>query len=1487
MSIVPENSDIKNLIDLFFSQPNILLRHLYSSYHQFIQEIIPDILENDPNSFYEDIEKNKVYTHGFICKNIRIRPVTFQNNKSKIVFPKDARKNHLNYFSTIDVDIEQYVDEYNLLTNEKNRKIVHRCGENEAISVANIPIMVGSKFCSTKIKKDLHGECKYDHGGYFIVNGQEKIVISIERMIDNKPLVFKKKSKDGDIFTTQINSRVSDWSDNLQIMTIKEQKDKRDGINILVISTSQIHDVPLVIFLRALGLESDRDIIANCCYSLDDINMINLIKSSIDKAYDSEGNFIRTKEQAMQYLMTQVKRKVYDRDPEIGAIQKKLYLEKIISKDILPHLGDDQALKIRFIGRMVNKMFKVMLGRQEPDDRDNLDVKRVEPVGVSLGQLFRQNWKRMLNKIGIQFRKKGSPNDKPINVISFLKSNEIEQGIKKALSTGIWGVNATKKGIPQALSRDSWFRALSLCRKITSPQTSQASGTITELREVNNLQYQFLCPAETPEGQSIGIVKSLAMTATVTTQNLSQKEVIDDIIDDFGKCIHPYDVDGIELGHYGKVIINGAWLYITKDIGVLFKTLKTKRRQGIIDRFTTFCLDYQNKELNIFYDGGRLIRPVLIVDDMKTNFTKEVINEINRQKSKKNQRKSWDSLLNKFQNLIEYEDIETTKYLLIAGSQDDLDNSESNYKRKVNYKNIDKVNRYGDYRFLRYTHCDIHPYLMLGLSVSTIPFSNHNYGNRDIIYFSHANQAFGIFLTNYKDRMDASQMLYHPQKPLVTTWGTYITDTDVLGIGENAIVAIACYSGYNQEDSVIVNESAVKRGLFRGEVLRKYSSEIEKNPSTSQNDIFTKPDPNKTTGYHGNYDNLNDDGYAPEETEITSGDIIIGKISPINPTGDNNKVYKDNSIMYENNADGVVDRVYTDTYNSEGYNMYSMRVRSEREPIIGDKFCLTPDHEVLTMNGWKNINEITFDDEVCCLDRDQNIYYSRPLKLWEFDHSGEMYSINTENVNMITTMNHKMYVRKYDSSDYSLIEAKDIYGKRVSFKKNGNNANKDIITFKIPNTNHGYSMDDLLIFIGNLYGNGFLVDAASYKIGFYMWKSEHIEELYRACNNMNIVLCEEYNVRHSYVRHYVQSRELYNYFSTIFDNDIRSLPRWVFKLSNRQTELLYTRLLQFNCYQTKTLINETKHLALHCGMYTNNYSVKTNNIDYQPEINVDGQDDEIISYTGKVYCIEVPDHVFYIRRNGIPVWTGNSNREGQKGTVGILLPQKDMPFTEEGIVPDIIMNPHSIPTRMTVGQIIECMASKISANTGEFFDGTPFNNFDVTELPKILKKLGYDEYGCETMYCGMTGEKIQAKIFIGPTYYLRLRHMVLDKIFARATGSKQPLTRQPQEGRTKGGGLKIGTMENDSIIAHGTMQFGKECMMEKSDIAKFYICDLCGRFASKAFDKNYYECTGCKNSSDISAVTMPYACKLMFQELASINIQPKIITKKSKYKANL
>jgi len=237
-----------------------------------------------------------------------------------------------------------------------------------------------------------------------------------------------------------------------------------------------------------------------------------------------------------------------------------------------------------------------------------------------------------------------------------------------------------------------------------------------------------------------------------------------------------------------------------------------------------------------------------------------------------------------------------------------------------------------------------------------------------------------------------------------------------------------------------------------------------------------------------------------------------------------------------------------------------------------------------------------------------------------------------------------------------------------------------------------------------------------------------------------------------------------------------------------------------------------------------------------------------------------------------------SSRHGQKGTIGMTYRQEDMPFSKEGITPDIIVNPHAIPSRMTVGQLLECIMGKSASLIGARGDATPFTGPGVEQLADILESYGMERYGNEILYNGRTGEMIHTEIFIGPTFYQRLKHMVQDKVHSR--GSSGPivmLTRQPAEGRARNGGLRFGEMERDAIVAHGASCFLKERMIDVSDNYRVFVCKKCGLFCVANPERNIYKCTTCKNQVDIIQSRIPYSMKLLLQELMTMGIAPRMI----------
>jgi DNA-directed RNA polymerase II subunit RPB2 len=375
---------------------------------------------------------------------------------------------------------------------------------------------------------------------------------------------------------------------------------------------------------------------------------------------------------------------------------------------------------------------------------------------------------------------------------------------------------------------------------------------------------------------------------------------------------------------------------------------------------------------------------------------------------------------------------------------------------------------------------------------------------------------------------------------------------------------------------------------------------------------------------------------------------------------------------------------------------------------------------------------------------------------------------------------------------------------------------------------------------------------------------------------------------------------------------MKIFPDYIWTLSRRQSNLLLYVISGDNDIikvNNELLADELTRLAVHCGYSAtvqltgesgniNVFNVivhKTGNQPIKPAkvwYDVLNHWEYKTHYNGKVYCVEMPSsHTYYMREtpNSPPMLVGNSSKAGQKSTVGLVIDEKDMPFTKNGLRPDIILNPHAIPSRMTIAQLKETIMGKVLLELGLFGDGTSFGNMSIRTIINELQRIGYESYGNEVMYDGLTGEQLEANIFIGPTYYMRLKHMVNDKVHSRSTGAVTGLTRQACEGRSSNGGLRVGEMEKDTLLSHGMSNFLRDRFYGCADKFEIYVCNKCGMnsiYNDSSIPKNnkcggdinVHLCKTCNNTTDFSRVQIPFACKLLFQELQAINVVPRIIT---------
>jgi intein/homing endonuclease len=1019
------------------------------------------------------------------------------------------------------------------------------------------------------------------------------------------------------------------------------------------------------------------------------------------------------------------------------------------------------------------------------------------------------------------------------------------------------------------------------------------------------------CPVESPEGQTIGIVKNISYMGHITIPSHSKflHELVEPHIDQISA-----ELPTTFYHNKVKVFINGAWVGVAKPTEEikLYQMIKRQKITNVINIYTSVIFDYDKMEIRICNDGGRLTRPLLRMND-RGNRILITDDDIARLDEKE---LTWNDLIiggsSIKEPVIEYIDPEEQNYSMIYLAQ--------------------RANPSSQHPLFRYTHSEIHPSTIFGVLASSIPFPEHNQAPRNIYQCCMNKQALGIYSTQYKERMDkTAYILNYPMRPLVSTRLNDFIGLNKLPSGAQIHVAIMSYTGYNQEDSILINQGSIDRGLFMATIY--HTEKDEDKTVVGDKVIRCIPDKTKTKGvkFFGSYAKLDDNGFISENTKVENHDIIMGKIIPIKENrNDPTKVikYEDQSRSIRTTEDTYIDKNIMGR-NGEGYPFAKTRLRILRKPVLGDKFaCALPTQEVLTDHGWVQIQHIDISvHKVATLDKGGCLIYEHPVNKFEYDFNGELYSVKNKQIELVCTLNHRLWIKTRHGKKFEFKEARDVMGKMVRFQKIMPNAMPDIPLLRLGDRE--YKMDDWLQFLGMFIADGSTNSGAVYVSGF---KPRKVEFTTGYLNRLDIKF--KYNADYgNFSINRGPYPEIYEHFNALsVGAGNKELPDYVWKLSQRQSRILLLAMLEgdgckqtykssdasetsFSRYMTISakLANDVSRLAVHCGWaaiikvkaeatteriqgtYVGHYGkragqtltiTRTNQTFYavsiitsqtSPWINkkVNASNEEkLIPYVGKVYCIEVPSsNLYYCRESQIlpGLLIGNS-KSGQKGTVGNIIPEEDMPYTKDGLRPDLILNPHAIPSRMTIAQLKETLLAKILVQLGMFGDGTAFGDLTVKTIIDELLKHGYESCGNEIMYNGMNGEQIETSVFIGPTYYQRLKHMTNDKQHSRSIGPMVNLTRQPAEGRSRDGGFRLGEMERDVMIAHGITNFLRERFYDSSDGFSVFICQKCGIICTST------ECKTCNNELEIEKVNIPYSLKLMMQEIQTLNIGTRFIT---------
>ena len=1232
------------LTDKYFTEnPNNLVAHHIESYNDFFSTGINRIFrENNPIRFIDresmesesNVEQNEcmLYLGGKDGSKIYFgKPIIYDDKHTHYMYPNDARLRNMTYGMTIhydvDVDFIFYVEEDGKTVKKETTTVL------EKIYLGRFPIMLQSKYCilnglSKEVRFNM-GECRNDYGGYFIIDGKEKLIIPQETFADN--MLYIRKYKEDDVYShsAEIKSVSEDASKPIRTTSVKIVAPSTTYTNnqIVVDVPNVKKPIPLFILMRALGVESDKDIIKTCLLKIEDEegNQSEYVDLFIPSVHDA--NNIFDQQTALRYIKTFTKR---------GTISDVI---EILSDYFLPHIGEMNFLeKAYFLGYMVNRLLKVYTNQEKPTDRDNYKFKRVELTGTLLYDLFREYYliqKRAIaqkideeyyfhsgeyktkeeakeaKKMGKTEREKMENKYKhnftnliETNFKTFFKDLDVEKGFKKAFK-GNWGAQTHTKrlGVVQDLNRLSWYTFISQLRKLKLPMDS--SSKIVRPRLLNNSQYGFIDPVDI-DGGNIGLDKTLAICTHITSGS-SAHPIIKWLRGNthmkiLTECTPEY------LNASSKIFVNGNWVGVIDSPLELVNMMKLYRRNGIFPVFTSVSFDYEHNEIHIYTDSGRLTRPIYYIDEDGPSYNREKVLQ-----NFENGRITWNQIITGFGEKTDPQfSIHSNKLYDLQELYPNLQDANERRIRdilKMEKSVIDYIDTSEeetaliaaadeDYRKNKYyTHIEINPSFMFGVMGNLIIYPENNPLARNAFSCSQSRQAVSMYHSNYPVRIDKmGVVLNYGQTPLIKSRYLEYINNEEQPYGINAIVAIACYSGYNVEDAILINEGSLKRGMFRTTYYSMYEAHEESSNVTGMTSSkFANIQKNTVTGLKPGYDYslLDDYGMIRENTPLHDKMVLIGKIIN-NP--EKKDVWIDDSVTPKKGQLGFVDKVFM-TEGEEGYNIAKVRVREERIPSIGDKMA---------------------------------------------------------------------------------------------------------------------------------------------------------------------------------------------------------------------------------------------------------------------------------------------------------------SRAGQKGTIGLIIPEQDMPFTADGIRPDLIINPHAIPSRMTIGQIIECLFGKMCVNYGGFGDCTAFQvKGDHSQMyGKMLSKAGFHSSGNQILYNGMTGQQLQSDIFIGPTYYMRLKHMVKDKINYRARGPNTMLTRQPVQGRANDGGLRIGEMERDGVMAHGMSYFLNESFLVRSDEYYIAVCNKTGSIAIYNEAKNLFlspfadgpidfhvnpdKTLNIKNISrfgrSFSILRVPYSFKLLMQELQTMNVQMRIIT---------
>ncbi|XP_004501385.1 DNA-directed RNA polymerases IV and V subunit 2-like [Cicer arietinum] len=827
------------------------------------------------------------------------------NTQEMKMLPRHARLQRMTYASKMKVNVQVQVYIPKKVRSDKfktgkeeyiDREII--MDENREITIGRLPVMVKSDLCwMNGVEK---GDCEFDHGGYFLIKGAEKIFIAQEQIflkrlwVTNVPywaVAYKSQMKR--------NRMVVKLVENTTVEGIK------NGEKVLTVYFLSV-EIPVWLLFFALGVTSDKQIVDLIDYGEGDGRIQNILFASIREADEKCEQFRRGKN-ALLYIEERVKGVQFP-PPES--------IDECLNMYVFPNIKGLNR-KARYLAYMVKVLLLAYTGRRKTDNRDDFRNKRLELAGELLERELKVHIAHARKRMAKALQR-DLYGDRDVHQIEhYLDASIITNGLQRAFSTGAW-THPYKRmerisGVVATLGRTNPLQTMAELRR--TRQQVQYTGKVGDARYPHPSHWGKVCFLSTPDGENCGLVKNMAVTGLVSTN------VTESILPQLFACGMEELVDDTTavLGNKDKVFLNGDWVGVCSDSASFVAELRNRRRKNELPHQVEIKRDPSQEEVRILSDAGRILRPLLVVSNLL------------KIKGSKSDPKSFQSLLDN--GLIELIGPEEEEDCKTAWGVPYLFGKEG--KSSV-----------------KYTHCELDMSFLLGLSCSLVPFANHDHARR-VLYQSqkHSSQAIGFSTTNPDIRVDAlSHQLFYPQKPLFQTMTSdclgkpgYLGPSKLLPKsefynGQNAIVAVNVHLGYNQEDSLVMNRASLQRGMFRSEHIRSYKAENENKESTEKK---RKPEDivnfGKIQSKIGRVDSLDDDGFPFVGANLQIGDIIIGRCADSGA---------DHSIKLKHTERGYVQKVVLSS-NDEGKNFAVVSLRQVRSPVLGDKFS--------SMHGQKGV----------------------------------------------------------------------------------------------------------------------------------------------------------------------------------------------------------------------------------------------------------------------------------------------------------------------------------------------------------------------------------------------------------------------------------------------------------------------------------------------------------------------------------------------------